>query len=282
LEFEQSADEPNLESFLTRVALVSDLDSAEMEKDAVKLMTLHSAKGLEFPTVFMLGLEEGLFPHMRSLNSPSALEEERRLMYVGVTRAEDRLYLTLARKRMSFGGGGYANTNYTVPSRFLSEIKADCMQGFEPDPESAFRAQSSGRPGSNSGGYGGGGYGGGGGGGYGSTNGYSSGDRGYTRQRVDDGETSPRSVAKPSAAKPRVLSRSGAGGASDAGGGGSIKPQPGFERLAVGDNVMHAKFGVGKVTGVIGEGDKELYNVEFQSAGKRLLDPRFAKLVKLN
>ena len=282
LEFEQTADEPTLESFLTRVALVSDLDSAELEKDAVKLMTLHSAKGLEFPTVFMLGLEEGLFPHMRSLNSPSALEEERRLMYVGVTRAEDRLYLTLARKRMSFGSGGYANTNYTVPSRFLSEIKADCMQGFEPDPESAFRAQSSGRPGS--GGFGGGGYGGSGGSsgnsggnksGYGSTNGYSSGDRGYTRQRVDDGETTLRPPAKP-----RVLSRTAPGGpGADT---GSIKPQPAFQRLAVGDNVMHAKFGVGKVTGVIGEGDKELYNVEFQSAGKRLLDPRFAKLVKLD
>ncbi len=89
-------------------------------------MTLHAAKGLEFPVVFLVGLEEGLFPHMRSLDSETAMEEERRLMYVGVTRAEDALYLTLARKRMILGrgpaGGSGFTSNYTVPSRFLREI----------------------------------------------------------------------------------------------------------------------------------------------------------------
>ena len=129
-EFESVADQSNLESFLTRISLVSDLDSLELTDDAVKLMTIHSAKGLEFSTVFLLGLEEGLFPHIRSINSPSALEEERRLMYVGVTRAKDRLYLTYSHKRMIFGGGGSASTNYTIPSRFLNEIDPEYLSGF--------------------------------------------------------------------------------------------------------------------------------------------------------
>ncbi len=284
-EFETNADEPTLEAFLTRIALVSDLDNADLSKDAVKLMTLHAAKGLEFPTVFMLGLEEGLFPHMRSLNSPSALEEERRLMYVGITRAEDRLYLSFSRKRNSFGAGGYGNTSYTVPSRFLSEIKADCMTGFDPDPESAFRASSSGRQG-DSGGSGGGynenSY--NTGGGYQREKTYDSssgGNRTYGKpkwQKEDDGETSKRPVP---ADKRRVLSRTAPGADTVITDPSGIKPVVVFEHLALGDSVMHAKFGVGKVTQVIGEGDKELYNVEFQTAGKRLLDPRFAKLVKL-
>src|SRR6185312_4240926 len=105
--------EATLEAFLTRISLVSDLDSANLEQDSVKLMTLHAAKGLEFPTVFLMGLEEGLFPHIRSIDSPAAMEEERRLMYVGVTRAEDRLYLTYSRKRTTFGSFG---PNYSTPS----------------------------------------------------------------------------------------------------------------------------------------------------------------------
>jgi DNA helicase II / ATP-dependent DNA helicase PcrA len=262
-EFEESADEPNLESFLTRVALVSDLDSAQMDKDAVKLMTLHAAKGLEFPTVFLLGLEEGLFPHIRSLNSPSALEEERRLMYVGVTRAEDRLYLSFSRKRSSFGSGGYQNTNYTIPSRFLSEIKADCMVGFDADPESMFRAQSSGRGAAQSS--------------------PPAQERGYTRQpyRGDDwGETAQKNG--PTDQKRRVLSRTTPGGDTTITDRAGAKPTPTFERLQVGDQVMHAKFGVGKVVKVIGEDDKELYNIQFQSAGQKLMDPKYAKLVKLS
>ena len=88
-EFEETADEPDLDSFLTRISLVSDLDAVKESQDSVTLMTLHAAKGLEFSIVFLMGLEEGLFPHMRSLESEPAIEEERRLMYVGVTRAED-------------------------------------------------------------------------------------------------------------------------------------------------------------------------------------------------
>ena len=110
-------DEDSLEAFLNHVALVSDIDSAELETDRVTMMTLHSAKGLEFPTVFLIGMEEGLFPHFRTLSSPEEMEEERRLCYVGITRAQRNVFLTRAQSRMIFG-----EVQVNRPSRFLSEI----------------------------------------------------------------------------------------------------------------------------------------------------------------
>ncbi len=106
-----------LEEFLEHVALVSDVDNYDSSSDAVTLMTLHSSKGLEFTTVFMTGLEEGLFPHMRSLDDDNEMDEERRLCYVGMTRAKKRLYMTHARSRITHGG-----LTSTLPSRFLREI----------------------------------------------------------------------------------------------------------------------------------------------------------------
>src|SRR5574344_2884696 len=106
-----------LGEFLSQVALVSDIDGMEEIANNVTLMTLHSAKGLEFPIVFMAGLEEGIFPHSRTFNSISELEEERRLMYVGVTRAEEKLYISSAKRRQMWGEYKYYN-----PSRFLEEI----------------------------------------------------------------------------------------------------------------------------------------------------------------
>lgn len=104
--------------FLDHAALVSDADAID-ERAPVSLLTLHNAKGLEFPIVFLAGMEEGLFPHIRSLDSKAAMEEERRLCYVGMTRAEKRLYLTSARYRRRFGGG---QQEATIPSRFLREV----------------------------------------------------------------------------------------------------------------------------------------------------------------
>ncbi|HJS71113.1 MAG TPA: DNA helicase PcrA [Acidimicrobiia bacterium] len=106
-----------LEVFLEATALISDIDEWDEGAGAVTLMTLHTAKGLEFPVVFIVGMEDGVFPHMRSLGDPEELEEERRLAYVGITRAQDRLYLSSAWQRMLFGG-----SNYNPPSRFLQEI----------------------------------------------------------------------------------------------------------------------------------------------------------------
>lgn len=107
----------DLATFLQDVALVADVDELESGTEAVTLLTLHSAKGLEFPVVFMIGMEEGVLPHMRSFEDPKGMEEERRLAYVGMTRAEDQLYLTRAFRRMAFGA-----TQSNPASRFLSEI----------------------------------------------------------------------------------------------------------------------------------------------------------------
>jgi DNA helicase-2/ATP-dependent DNA helicase PcrA len=112
-----------VQAFLEAVSLVTDLDDIEGEKRAVTLMTLHSAKGLEYPVVFLTGLEDGVFPHMRSLGEPDELEEERRLCYVGITRARERLYLCHAWSRMLFG-----RTEFYPPSRFLSEIPEELVE----------------------------------------------------------------------------------------------------------------------------------------------------------
>lgn len=90
-------EEPTLENFLSTVSLVSDIDNADMEDERVTLMTMHSAKGLEFPVVFLAGMEEGLFPHARTLMNETEIEEERRTCYVGITRAERKLYITNAK-----------------------------------------------------------------------------------------------------------------------------------------------------------------------------------------
>jgi DNA helicase-2/ATP-dependent DNA helicase PcrA len=121
-EFKERSDNPTLEGFLEEVSLITDIDQWDDTKDAVTLMTLHAAKGLEFPVVFIAGLEEGLFPLSRSLESTSELEEERRLFYVGITRAEERLFLSHALHRRRFGD----MTN--LRSRFLDEIPEELLE----------------------------------------------------------------------------------------------------------------------------------------------------------
>ena len=117
-----------VQAFLEAVSLVTDLDDIEGDKRAVTLMTLHSAKGLEFPVVFLTGLEDGVFPHLRSLGDPDELEEERRLCYVGITRAQERLYLCHAWSRTLFG-----RTEFYPPSRFLSEIPEELVHALGED-----------------------------------------------------------------------------------------------------------------------------------------------------
>ena len=132
-EFEKTEEEPSLENFLNQVALVSDVDTANMEDDRVTLMTLHSAKGLEFPVVFLVGMEEGIFPHARTLLEPKEIEEERRACYVGITRAERRLYLSYARERTLYG-----KSNIYPPSRFLAEIPETYMEKARVSGQNAF------------------------------------------------------------------------------------------------------------------------------------------------
>ncbi|GIQ70021.1 ATP-dependent DNA helicase PcrA [Xylanibacillus composti] len=130
-EFEKRNEDRSLVAFLTDLALIADIDTVDNDgeelKDAVILMTMHSAKGLEFPVVFVAGLEEGVFPHMRSLEEPEEMEEERRLAYVGITRAEEQLYLTRAQMRTLFG-----RTMSNLPSRFLKELPDDVMEDVSP------------------------------------------------------------------------------------------------------------------------------------------------------
>ena len=117
MEFMQNSEEKTLEEFLSSVSLVSDLDSIDEEDDFVTLMTLHSAKGLEFPVVFLAGVEEGIFPISRAMLDENQLEEERRLCYVGMTRAKQILYITYANERTLYG-----RRNHAIASRFISEI----------------------------------------------------------------------------------------------------------------------------------------------------------------
>lgn len=117
IRYEEEVEEPTLNGFLEEIALMTDIDNYNSELDAVIMMTLHSAKGLEFPNVFLIGMEEGIFPGNQSMMNPEDLEEERRLAYVGITRAKKNLYLTNARTRLMFG-----STTHNPPSRFINEI----------------------------------------------------------------------------------------------------------------------------------------------------------------
>lgn len=126
IEFEEQFAENTLADFLEGITLSSDLDNMEETEDSVTLMTLHSAKGLEFPVVFLVGMEEGIFPGYKSIGEPKELEEERRLCYVGITRAKENLFLTCSKKRTIFG-----STSCNAVSRFLKEIPKELLDGYE-------------------------------------------------------------------------------------------------------------------------------------------------------
>lgn len=127
IEYEEKVENPSFEGFLDNISLVSDVDNYDEEQDAVVLMTLHSAKGLEFPVVFMCGMEYGLFPSMMAEMEEGGIEEERRLCYVGITRAKSRLYMTWARMRTLYG-----KTEARMITRFISEISAEHLDIEEP------------------------------------------------------------------------------------------------------------------------------------------------------
>lgn len=124
----------SLADLLENISLISDIDNYDEAQDTVTLMTLHSAKGLEFPNVFLIGVEEGIFPSMRSFGDDAEIEEERRLCYVGITRAKTNLFITRAKSRTLFG-----RTSYNPPSRFIEEIPAELTENYaEKQPESTF------------------------------------------------------------------------------------------------------------------------------------------------
>ncbi len=126
-EFDRTAEDPTLTEFLAGIALMADVDGFDQQSDQVALITLHSAKGLEFPVVFLIGMEEGVFPHARALDEPREMHEERRLAYVGITRAKEILYLTRCWQRTLYG-----TTRFNEPSRFLEEIPGELVTDRDP------------------------------------------------------------------------------------------------------------------------------------------------------
>lgn len=257
----------DLAGFLTQMALLSDIDSAESADNKLTLMTIHSAKGLEFPVVVVAGLEEGLFPHGRALTDADQMEEERRLMYVAVTRAEKELMITYSRRRMVFG-----ELKYASPSRFLKEAPPDLLTGFytldteeSRDREGTWtrseRWKNDDDDWNNGEDYQSGRRRGGYGSGYGSS---SSG-------KVPIPKTPIRS-SKP-AIKPGGSARPLSSSQARASSSGPVTILP------VGSRVNHAKFGDGTIEQVLGQGDKAIYSIQFDGIqGKKLLDPKIAQL----
>ena len=124
--FEERSGSVNLGDFLEEISLIADMQQHKEDGDEITLMTIHSAKGLEFKVVFLVGMEEGIFPHINSLMESDGLEEERRLCYVGITRAKERLYLTNAKRRMLYG-----KETMNHPSRFIDEMQDDLIERDE-------------------------------------------------------------------------------------------------------------------------------------------------------
>ncbi|WP_054950849.1 DNA helicase PcrA [Numidum massiliense] len=274
-DFEQKNDDKSLVAFLTELALIADIDTMDEDetegagKDAVVLMTLHSAKGLEFPHVFLIGMEEGVFPHMRALMEEEELEEERRLAYVGITRAMQRLYLTRAQSRTLYG-----RTANNMPSRFLAEIPAELVEDVGLAGEVSE-----------------GGMAGGGRQAFGRANGASYGSRFGKRGDRDNWGKGSRGGNREWGSSSERGSRSSRDGGGRAG-SSAQKPLLKSHRIAepnvspdawkVGDKVEHRKFGQGTVVKVTGSGDDVELNVAFPAPNgvKRLL-ARFAPLKKL-
>ena len=250
IEFEEEVAENSLGEFLEGITLSSDIDGMEDEEDSVTLMTLHSAKGLEFPVVFMVGMEDGIFPSYKSIGDDEELEEERRLCYVGITRAKHLLYLTCARQRTIFG-----STSHNMPSRFINEISANNLDGYDEafedntsrlsqDFEFEWK--------------------------YGNTNKY----RVNSRIDTDDRDTA---FARNSAGM--SFGRSAESFLKNLGTTRSVaKPNVDLSQYESGVRVKHKKFGNGVITKVEPEGDDYKVDIEFEKVGHKRLMAKFAGL----
>lgn len=255
-EFEKAADEPNLENYLENVALISDLDNAVTSSQYVTLMTVHSAKGLEFPTVFIAGLEEGIFPSARSMQDEARLEEERRLCYVAITRAMKRLYLSYATQRLI-----YNQLSYNACSRFIAEIPKRLI-----DDEWISKRE-----------------------------------RSFPGAMDSYSHPTPRRAPKPESkgpltfGVPKIVTQ-GAGVGAKSSAFGIAGVQKGFtpsaaasvaesalaSLFAVGDRVMHRKFGEGNVAEIRGSGNDARIVIAFAAYGLKEFALNIAPIVKVN
>lgn len=275
--FEQETESPSLPAFLEEVSLISDIDRTDDSKDALTLMTLHGSKGLEFPRVCLAGMSEGLFPGFLSMQSPEAVEEERRLCYVGITRAREELMMTSGRSRMV--NGQYQSF---PPSRFLKEMPDDLVRKellpgldrgrYDSDDGYMDSPGSYGWKGSGNAGHGG----------------FTGGGQSFGRASFEGaGKDSPSSGAGPAQAKSRPGFRRGISNPSDANIlAGHIRKGSEIQMLssldyAAGDRVSHVKFGEGTVKEIAENKKDFMVTVEFDTAGQKKMLASFAKLKKI-
>ncbi|QWD72088.1 UvrD-helicase domain-containing protein [Polynucleobacter sp. UB-Raua-W9] len=233
-----------LAAFLSHASLEAGDNQAQAGQDAVQLMTVHSAKGLEFTAVFITGLEEGLFPHENSINEQNGLEEERRLMYVAITRAKERLYLSYTQSRMLHG-----QVRYNMPSRFLEELPSESLKWLTPKAKDARWG--------------------------GSSKSGSTWQDGYTRQReyesndfFDSGSERQRPAKRVGSASMEVKRLA--------------SPPRGNYPFTIGQNVFHTKFGEGRVTGLEGVDADARAQVSFKRHGVKWLQLSIAKLAAID
>ena len=257
-EFEKESAENTLTEFLNGISLASDTDSLEESDELITLMTLHSAKGLEYPVIFLVGLEEGIFPGHQSMDNPEDIEEERRLFYVGITRAKEHLFLTFARRRTIFG-----STSYNPPSRFLKEIPQDLLDGYEDamkekDEEDEFEDNNFGWKYGKQ---------------YNREDGFNSlWESNVTTYKVDTVQSFSKQEAIPSTSFGRSAESFLA----------SIQAKKSsavdISKYKVGQRVFHKKFGEGVITKLEEEGDDIKVDLDFEKAGHKRLMAKFAGL----
>ena len=262
-------EEKTLARFLEHVALVSDIDDAQLDNDKFTLMTLHSAKGLEFPVVFLAGMEEGLFPHARSWMDDEEMEEERRLCYVGITRAKQLLYLTGAKTRTIYG-----RTDYSEPSRFLEEIPDKLVHEYQRPSLTGFGFRNT-EGYKSRGGYGQSGY---------NRNSYSYDEEGgaiigsgRSKRTVPDSRVSAslsERFKEESKKTSGLFSKIHTDFVPE-------RPEGVATDFAIGDRVSHKKWGEGTIVSVKNSPDGQEVKVAFAGAGIRSLLTKYAMLKKL-
>ena len=255
IEFEEEFAENKLSDFLEGITLSSDLDNADTTEESVTLMTLHSAKGLEFPVVFLVGMEEGIFPGFKCIGEPKELEEERRLCYVGVTRAKENLFLTCAKQRTMFG-----STTCNSASRFLNEIPKDLLDGYDDAfsrkrnsnifEDSKFEWK------------------------YGSNNGFGNNLNGkiksYTFNETTDSTYAPKETPAFAFKSAESFLQSIAKPVN--------KANVDLSKYEEGQRVFHKKFGEGTISKIEPEGEDLKVDIDFDKAGHKRLMAKFAGL----
>ena len=250
IEFENENAENTLEDFLDSIALVSDVDNLDESTEAVTLMTMHSAKGLEFDDVFLVGMEEGLFPSKRSIEEDASTEEERRLCYVAITRAKDQLFLTNTKKRTLYG-----STSFSLPSRFIDEIPDNLLteDSIENKESRGIKRQSSFLDDE-----------------YKRVETYLS-----NRDRVQTtrGTMKPQNKPKIGVSVESFLKNLGGAAAAP-----QKQMQPGEMKYKVGMEVKHKKFGVGTIQNIEPEGDDFKLEIMFENSGFKRLMANFTPL----